>query len=169
MKALYSQWRIQREALGDQDAPSPSSASLLTDLTLVWGWNSYIDKIVYHFLTGSFFLIKRALHFATKQNSRDIQKYNCFWVPSYDLFASARKAVFSAPTATGVHGLIEKCVVISAFSAGHKKVKQSILYQNLDFPPPPPPPPPTKNCWIRPWFRRRNCVEVSFWIKALYY
>jgi len=28
-----------------------------------------------------------------------------FWVPSYDLFPSARKAVFPAPTATGVHRL----------------------------------------------------------------
>ena len=38
--------------------------------------------------------MKRALHFATKLNSRDIKKCNCFWVPSYDLFASARKAVY---------------------------------------------------------------------------
>ena len=51
------------------------------------------------------FLMKRALHFATKLNSRDIQKCNCFWVPSYDLFTSARKAVFPAPTAIGVHRL----------------------------------------------------------------
>ena len=63
--------------------------------------------------------MKRALHFATKLNSRDIQKCNCFWVPSYDLLASACKAVFPAPTAT------EK--------------QQSFLNQN--FPPPPPPPP----------------------------
>ena len=40
--------------------------------------------------------MKHALHFATKLNSRDIQKCNnCFWVPSYDLFASAHKEVFS--------------------------------------------------------------------------
>ena len=64
--------------------------------------------------------MKRALHFATKLNSRDIQKCNCFWVPSYDLFASARKGVFPAPTAT------EK--------------QQSFLNQSL----PPPPPPPIK-------------------------
>ena len=51
------------------------------------------------------FLMNRALHFATKQNSRDIQKFNCFWVPSDDLFASARKAVFPEPTPTGVHRL----------------------------------------------------------------
>ena len=49
-----------------------------------------------------FFLRKRALHVATKLNFRDIQKCNCFCVPSYDLFASARKALFPAPTATGV-------------------------------------------------------------------
>ena len=124
--------------------PPPPPPPLLTDLTLVWGWNSYIGRIVYHFLTGWFFLIKSALHFATKQNSRDIQKYNCFWVPSYDLFASAPKAVFSAPTAIGVYRLIENCVVVSAFSAGHKKAKQSILYQNLDLPLPAPSPPNKK-------------------------
>ena len=70
--------------------------------------------------------MKRALHFATKLNSRDIQKCNCFWVPSYDLFASARKAVFPAPTAT------EK--------------QQSFLNQNI-----PPPHPPNKNSWVRPF------------------
>ena len=31
------------------------------------------------------FLMKRASHFSTELNSRDIQKCNCFWVPSYDL------------------------------------------------------------------------------------
>ena len=70
--------------------------------------------------------MKRALHFATKLNSRDIQKCNCFWVPSYDLLASACKAVFPAPTAT------EK--------------QQSFLNQNI-----PPPPPPNKNSWVRPF------------------
>ena len=38
------------------------------------------------------FLIKRALHFATKLNSKNIKKCNCFWVPSYDLFVSATSA-----------------------------------------------------------------------------
>ena len=46
--------------------------------------------------------MKQELHFATKLNFRDIQKCNCFPVPSYDLFASARKAVFPVPLATGV-------------------------------------------------------------------
>ena len=32
-----------------------------------------------------FFLMKRASHFATKLNSRDIKKGNCFRVPSYNL------------------------------------------------------------------------------------
>ena len=51
------------------------------------------------------FLIKHALHLATKLNSSDIKKCNCFWVPSYNPFASARKAVSPAPTATCVHWL----------------------------------------------------------------
>ena len=56
--------------------------------------------------------MKRVLHFATKLNSRDIQKCNCFWVPSYDLFASAQKAVF--PPANGDHpSQIERRVFVS--------------------------------------------------------
>ena len=50
-------------------------------------------------------LMKRALDFATKLNSRDIKKCYWFWVPSYDLFAPARKTVFPAPTAIGVYRL----------------------------------------------------------------
>ena len=42
--------------------------------------------------------MKRVLYFATKLNSRDIQKCDCLCAPSYDLFVSARKAVFPAPT-----------------------------------------------------------------------
>ena len=48
-----------------------------------------------------FFLMKRRLYFATKLDTRDIEKCNCFGVP----LASARKAVFPAPTATSVHRL----------------------------------------------------------------
>ena len=40
------------------------------------------------------FLMKRALHFATKLNSRDIHKCNCFWVPSYDLLSLLAKQYF---------------------------------------------------------------------------
>ena len=59
-----------------------------------------------------FFFLKSALHFATKLNSGDIKKCNCFGVSSYDLFASARKAVFHAPTVTGVHRLrLEICTI----------------------------------------------------------
>ena len=58
------------------------------------------------------FLKKRALHFSTKLNSWDIPKCNCFChkfcVPSYDLLSSVRKAIFPAPTATGVHTLRNK-------------------------------------------------------------
>ena len=49
--------------------------------------------------------MKHALHFATKLNSRDIQKCNSFWVPSYDLFASASACKAVLPVPAGVHGL----------------------------------------------------------------
>jgi len=38
------------------------------------------------------FFMKHALHFAVKLNSRDIQKYDCFGVPSYDLFPFCSRA-----------------------------------------------------------------------------
>ena len=47
--------------------------------------------------------MKRALHFGTKL--KGYSKMYFVWVPPYDLFTSARKALFPAPTATGVHRL----------------------------------------------------------------
>ena len=60
--------------------------------------------------------MKRALHFSTKLNSRDIKKCNGFLVPSYDLFAS----VFSQSSISRANGdrrsEIEKHVVVSVRS-----------------------------------------------------
>ena len=78
----------------------------LSDLTLTTLRLKFLhrqDRI--SLFNWTIFTMKRAWHVSTKLNSRDIKKCNCFWVPSYDLFASARKAVFPAPTATGVHRL----------------------------------------------------------------
>ena len=55
--------------------------------------HSYIDRMVYHFLTGWFF-IETGVAFCLSLNFRDIPKRNCFWVPSHDPFASAHKAEF---------------------------------------------------------------------------
>ena len=117
-----SRGRIQGEVPGGPGPP-------ISDLTLVWDWNSHINRIVYHFLTGWAFY------------SRNIQKCNCFWVPSYDLFASARKAVFPSPAATGVHRLRKRWLSLWEVIF-HKKVQQSFLNQSLD--------PLIKNSWIRP-------------------
>ena len=53
------QWRIQGEGPGGPDPPYQTWRLQL------WDWNSYIDRIVYHFLTGWFFLMKRAWQFST--------------------------------------------------------------------------------------------------------
>ena len=90
---------------GSRGRVRPSPPPSLLDLTLVCDWNSYIDRIVYYFLTGWLFLKKRTLHFATKLNPRDIKKCISFWFPSYRLLAPDRKAVLHAPTVTGVHRL----------------------------------------------------------------
>lgn len=80
--------------------------------------------------------MKRVLHiFATKLISKDIQKCNCFLVPSNDLFASARKCGISRANSDR-RLQIEKHVIVSAFSTGHKNVKQTFLNQSWDPPRP---------------------------------
>ena len=96
-----NQWRIQRGGFGGS---GPPSSPIRPDDFLRLKFLHRQDRIsLFNWLF--FFLMKQELHFATKLNSRDIQKCNYFSVPSYDLFASARKAVFLAPMATGVHQL----------------------------------------------------------------
>ena len=77
------------------------------------------------------FLMKRALHFATTVNSGDIKKCNCFWVPFYYLFGSACKAVFPAPTGTGIHRLDKNTWPSLWEVICHIKVQQSFLNQSL--------------------------------------
>ena len=76
-----------------------------------------------------FFFMKRSLHFVTKLNSRDIQKCNCFWVSSYDLFASACKAVFPAPTVNGVHRLKLEICTIFVTKRKRRMFQDWIFYQ----------------------------------------
>ena len=102
-----------------------------SDLTLVWD-----------LLTGWFFLMKRALHFSTKLNSRDIKKCNGFVVPCYDLFAS----VFSQSSIFRVNGdrrsEIEKHVVVSVRSDLPQKSSTVLSEPKIG--------PPIKYSWIRP-------------------
>ena len=116
--------------------PDPLPPPPLSDLTLVWDRNSYIDRVVHHFLTGWFFNETRAA-FATKLNSGDIQKCNWFWLPFYDLFASARKAVFPGPTKilgsapagwpTGLCKTSKKCPSVTAKYWWHRQHVYSFL------------------------------------------
>ena len=92
------------------------------------------------------FLMNRALHFATRLNSRDIQKFNCFWVPSDDLFASARKAVFPEPTPTGVHRLKNTLSSQSVRSNLPQKNFNSPLWTKVWTP-------YIKNSWICLWIQ----------------
>ena len=70
------------------------------------------------------FLLKRALHFAAKLSTRDIQKCNCCSVPSYDLFASTRKYFTRQRRPVFTDWQIEKHAVVSAFSAGRQLWRQ---------------------------------------------
>ena len=66
--------------------------------------------------------MKRALHFANKINFRGIQNVIVLGVSSYDLFASARKAVFPKLSVTGVLRLrLEICTI---FVTKHKRMFQ---------------------------------------------
>ena len=58
------------DPVGGTDTPPLPPPPIRSDA--VWDWNSYIHRIVYHFLKWLIFLMKRALHFATKLKSRDI-------------------------------------------------------------------------------------------------
>ena len=97
------------DPVGGTDTPPLPPPPIRPDA--VWDWNSYIHRIVYHFLSGWFFLRKRALHFATKLKSWDIQKCDCLRVTSYDLFASARKDGISR-----VNG--DRCLQIEKYIVG---------------------------------------------------
>ena len=101
-----------RNAVADPGGGSGGSGPPLSDLTLTALRLKLLhrqDRVsLFNWLI---FLMKREWHFPTKLNARDIQKCNCFWVPSYDLFASARKAVFPAPKATGVHSSADNHVL----------------------------------------------------------
>ena len=64
------QWRIQGEVPGDPDAP------IRPDACLRLKFLHRQDSI--SLFNGLIFFMKRALHFATKLNYRDIQKCNRF-------------------------------------------------------------------------------------------
>ena len=86
--------------------------------------------------------MKHVLHFVTKLNSRDIQKCNCFWVPSYDLFAFARKAVFLEGNGDR-RSQIEKRVAVSV--RNNLRQKSSTVLSEPKFGPH-----PIKHSWICP-------------------
>ena len=79
--------------------------------------------------------MKRLLHLPEEAINKDIPKCNCFWVPSYDLFASARTAVVS-----GRSNLPQKSLVNSPFWT---KVWT----------------PPINISWIRPCFLKAVWLE----------
>ena len=90
--------------------------------------------------------MKRALHFATKRNSHDIKKCNCFWVASSDLFASARKAVHGKgprnynvqPRRVGWGVCV--CVCVGGGGETQFDPKSSTVLSEPKFGPPPHPP-----------------------------
>ena len=98
--------------------------------------------------------MKRALHLATKFQGYSKMIYNCFWVPSYDLFTSPR---------TAVHGKGPRNYNVQPRLVGggvggevicHKKVQQSFLNQSLD-------PRPIKNSWIRRDYNYQILIIIS--------
>ena len=113
--------------------PSPPPSS---ELTLVWDQNQFhrLERTLSVF-NGLIYLMKRLLHLPEEAINKDIPKCNCFWVPSYDLFASARTAVVS-----GRSNLPQKSLVNSPFWT---KVWT----------------PPINISWIRPCFLKAVWLE----------
>ena len=130
---------------GGSGRSAPPPRLHLSDPTLDWDWNSYINRIIYHFLTSWFFLMKRALHFPTKLNSRDIQKYNILFLST--LLLSVRLSSQSSISrgdvkATGVHKLRN---MWSSLSEVIWTPKSSTVPSKPKFGPPPP---PIKNAFV---------------------
>ena len=104
------------------------------------------------------FFMKRVSYFATKLTSSDIQKRDCLWVPSYDLFALLAKQ-YSRANGDWL-SQIEKHIVVSAFSLtsgrglGKSKLpqKSSTVLSEPKFGPSPT---PMKNSCISP------CKDVT--------
>ena len=95
------------------------------------------DKVfvqsIFQISTWKVFLLK--IYLLWKIWPISVKRWKPVWVRAYDLFASVRKAVW--PRTNGDRrSHVEKQVVVSTFSAGHKKVQQSLLNQTLDPPPP---------------------------------
>ena len=78
--------------------------------------------------------MKRTLHFVTKLNSSDIQKCNCFWVPSYDLFALLAKQ----------YRPLKRRLAFTHWETRGRLSKKTT-------PPPAPLHPTIKNSWMRSW------------------
>ena len=134
MLSIYSITTIQYNSGSRGRAQGVGNPPPLSDLMLVWDWNSYVDRFVYHYFNYDlwFFSMKRTLHFATKINSRDIQKCNCFlgtflWsvLLSISYANSNRRNTCSSLLQVICHKKVS--TVLSEFS-------------NVWSPPPPPPP-----------------------------
>ena len=94
--------------------------------------------------------MKRTLHFVTKLNSSDIQKCNCFWVPSYDLFALLAKQYLPRqrrPAFTDWETRGRLCE--KKFST--KKFNSPFWTEVWTTHPPGPLHPTIKNSWMRSW------------------
>ena len=98
-----------------------------------------------------------ALNFATKLNSRDIQK-NVIVLGT--LLCSVRLCSLSSIScATGDRSSqIEKRVLVSMRRNLPQKISK--VFYEPKFGPTPPPPPPIKNFWIRPCLRYLVLVVV---------
>ena len=90
-------YKMMVSTVGDPGGPEPSLPPIRPDSSLRL-------KLLHRQARISLF--NWLMNFAIKLISRIFKiVIYCFWVPSYDPFASARKEVFAAPTATGVHRL----------------------------------------------------------------
>ena len=93
--------------------------------------------------------MKRVLYFATKLDSRDIQKCDCLWVPFV-------VCVFPGPTATGFHSWETRSRLSpSQWLLGGSVTKSNLHSTVLSEPKFGPPPTSMKNSWISP------CKDVT--------
>ena len=138
MKGLVrKQWRIQGEGPGGLVPPIRPDACLRLKFLHRQDCISLFNWLI--------FLNETSVAFCHYTKFQGYSKMLLFWVPPYDLYASARKAVFPAPMAVRGQGIImynqtgeRGCGGCGGEVICHKKAQQSFLNQSL--PPPPPPP-----------------------------
>ena len=116
----------------------PQVRTPLSDLTLVWDLNSYIDRIEYHFLTGWFFFFFNetrvefcALHFSRLHSSSSTHEALAYVLPQFDALTHV---VIRVSSAIIFQTLAEVCYSVYVNRSSFKSVlnlRKAYIFKSL--------------------------------------